>query len=364
MQLDDATGMPIDIENDFPSGAADLAVGSIGDIADAGDLDGDGITDFAVYGFYRYDDQGTEVTTGSIYFLLSIDGFGSAGYTLHDKRSSVVGLTTDKMGNDIPDIDEHFVGVAVDVYQDAEVVFHGDDSQHYHHNLRSYFGLNLDGTGSSDMALVTYAYSGENNSDGKVYVLLDGQASPRFSPTGSIGANIPPVGQRPLALFYNDPVINPDHTILSNSGTIASDGVSPVSLGKIANVEEVGDFDGDGDTELSISTSEFYSLQTGDPTFSIINTVSVIDIPGASGTPAVLQAIQNETPTYHAQFDALTGSVYGDEGMNFRGLRAVAAWDQDFDGRDDLLLATAAIPQKLLKAPDPFGSGTPVEIFD
>lgn len=361
MQLDDATGMPIDVENDVPPGAAALDIGSIGDIADAGDLDGDGHNDFAVFGFYRYDDQGTEVTTGSFYFLLSSDGFGSAGYTLHDKQSSVIGITTDGSGHDVPQIDPNFDGVAVDVYQDAEVVFHGDANRGYSNNLRSYFRLNLDGTGSADMALVTYA--GQYNANGIVDVLLDGQALPRFSPTGSIGSNIPPAGQRPLALFYYDSVIAPEYTF-SGSGTYASDGITPLSLGNISGVNYVGDFDGDGDTELSIGTTKGYSLQTGNPNFSLINTVSVIDIPAVGGVPMVLKAVQHETPTYHAQFEALTGSSYGTGGMHYRGLRGVAAWDQDFDGRDDLLFATAATPQKLLQAPDPFGSATPVQLFD
>lgn len=359
MQLDDTTGMPIDVENDVPPGAAALRVGSIGDLADAGDLDGDGRTDFTVFGSYRYDDNGTQVTTGAIYFMLSGDGFGSTGYTLHDKQSRIIGIAPDQFGVDAPVEDPNYVGVAVDIYQDAEVVFHGDDERTYGNNRRSYFGRMLDSQGDADMALVTY----RNGNYGLIHILLDGQEAPRFSPTGSIGSSIPPAGQRPLAISYDDPIIAPDHTITASS-LYASDGVTLISMGNITGLGTVGDYDGDGDEELSIQTLRSYRLGSDNPNFSLITTANVLDIPSGAGVPTVERSYQHETPIYHSINNPLTGSAYGSAGMNWRGLKAQAAFDLDKDGRDDVLMHTAATPQKVLWAPDPFGSNSPVLLFD
>jgi len=363
MQLDDTTGMPIDPHNNIPPNADDLRVGSIGDLADAGDLDGDGHTDFSVFGFYRYDDNGKEVTTGAVYFMLSSDGFGSTGYTLHDKQSRIIGLDQDKNGDDIPMLDPNYVGVAVDIYQDAEVVFHGDDERSYSNNLRSYFRHTLDDSGGTDMALISY----KGTNFGRVDVYLDGQTTPRFYPTGSIGSLIPPAGpMRPLAYsfddLYNDLTVAPEYSFGGGS-VYATDG-TPLSLGNINGLNFVGDYDGDGDTELSISTIKGYKLGTGNPNYSLIGTASVIDIPNAGGDPTVLQSIQHETPIYHSINNPLTGLSYGGSGMHRRGFGASAAWDQDKDGRDDLLLKASSTAQQVHYAPDPFGSNTPVQIFD
>ncbi|MEM9083213.1 MAG: FG-GAP repeat protein [Planctomycetota bacterium] len=365
MQLDDTApdaGTPLDRFDDpnDPSDDAEAAadtlesVGRIGDIADAGDIDGDGHADFAVTAHYRYDDGSGPVTTGAIYFLLSADGFGPTQYTLHNKASRITGVAYDPATNeDELVLDPQFQGIAIDPYTDAEVVFHGDDQRAYKNNQRSYFGVTLAGNDPADMALITYSSSGNF---GEVDILLNEGTTPRFASTGSIGSLVPPnYADRPLALFYDDPLIAPDHSFNGPA----------LGLGHISGVELAGNFDGLGenDCELGVTTNKGYRLTTTNPNFSIISTANIVEIP-ATGSPSILQAIQHETPQYNSDVTPVIGSSYADNGMMARGLKAQAAWDQDGDGKDDLLLRTAATAGAIRQAPDPFGSNTPVTLFD
>lgn len=368
MQLeDDGNGglAPIDVFQDDPTNSNGLRLGSIGDIADVGDIDGDMMDDFAVFGGYRYTVPGfgTQIDTGAVYFLLSSDGFGGGAepYSFAGKQARIIGIE-DVNGIDVPYEDPHFVAVAVDVYQDAEVVFHGDEQRQYHNNQRSYFRRNFDGVGETDMALVTYQTSG---GVGEIDILLDDPNGSRFDPNGSIGINIPTsYSNRPHALRYDDPVLAPEHQIRANS-LYASDGVTLLSLGNISGVWVAEDYNGDGNAELSVGNTRGYNLGTTDPNFSLITTASIMDIPADPMVkPTVIRSIQHETPIWHDAQHMLTGSIYGDTGMHFRGLRAESASDLDYDGRADVLLATAATPQKVLWAPDPNGSNVPVHIYD
>jgi len=343
-------------------------LGPIGDLIDAGDLDGDGYSDFAVAGSYEYDPGTGTIEVGSYYFLLSDDGFagtGTAAKTLHDKEARYNELDID--GRTLIETTPHD-GFAIDVYRDAEIVIHGDELRDFRINRQSQFGINLDGNGSNDMALVTYKTN--QSSHGEVTVLLD-DGNKRFKDdmaVTNIHDHIPAsYSNRPGAIPHDHADLDPDHTFSGND-MYESSGTNTVTLGKISDLRLAGNYDGlgDADCELSITTRKANNPGgSGNINSMYISSVSVVEIPDSSGEPTILRTIQHETPVYnHFASTTFTGSTYGRTGMQRRGLKGDPAWDIDGDGKDDLLLRDASTSGPVLKAPDPAGSSTPIQIFD
>lgn len=411
MQLDSSgTAVYCGVPGD-PGDTCCERVGVISDLADAGDLDGDGESDLVVTGGYTEgnpceDDEISQVV--GLYFLLSssgwraYDGANWITYKLDNTRHSVVdsvkseaAISALPAGEKPWTISSTEVTVAIDAYQDSQLVIHGNASRGFPENGPGFLGgVNIGGTGSdeSDFALVSSA--GGNSINSEVLVLLD--ENDHFdSANGQFGQAISThMGTGPVTIEYDTIRSSEKFYYIYSSGPdrprIEDASGSQVATGTMSYVEFAGDYDGDGDMEFAVTSQKVVSVSnpngtgTDSSTMSYMNIIDIGDtLPSTSRLPGfILHAFLQETPVYYPSVTLLggtmtpglkrTGASFGPDGLHRRGLSAFTCGDLDGDGRDDILMRAPAFHAPILKAPDPRNfvdpepspAFAPVELFD
>lgn len=351
----------------------------VADLAGTGDLDGDLIPDLVVNAGYIYVDNSVETVTTGYFFFLSNEDFNHFPATGPRHLADIGGGAKPRYRADpglssLPIWDNTLVPIVLEP-MDAHLVLHGDEAAKIDTLANSLFGMNLDNVfglnDKNDMAITVTSTCAR-------YSVIHVELNPDWRPGNSSGlgydmhtwfansSNQVPL-RRKFGVDYNGTYVY-DHALrLSAPFT-----TTPAA---IYGLTDAGDYDLDGDNELSIVTyAVLFHPQQGYHGVGgslIVNVQPPVSC--SQGTPcngmlaatfplsATLHEIQGETP-----FDMASDTAVPSCGVNppcagdssypcdpkyhspqYREFRAEPAWDLDGDGRVDVMARAAFFPKRL-----------------
>ncbi|MBC7771259.1 MAG: hypothetical protein H7210_02070 [Pyrinomonadaceae bacterium] len=343
-------------------------LGVLSDLAATGDIDGDGKMDLVANAGYRKDrPEETQLRTRGLYFFLSNNGFDKdwevpcpscstcVPTDLEDTEHGAVPKFTVIDGTIQPD---PLFRAIVLLPSDADLVIHGDDEWEFDVLGNPQVGLNLDDpTGgpverANDMAL---AFSNKCYKHMTVYIVLDPEwgSGPMATLLADWSASTNPDRDLPCPILFNDSNVNHNFWYTHIYTNVITQDEPAIGYRNILGVNNAGDFDGDGDCELSIAgRAGHVEGQAGRGICAIIN-VAVPSTnpnppPGETGplyAPPTLYEVRGEgaanlPPTVcHPNFN--------DGRSNYQTVQGEPGWDIDGDGRTDVIVRAGFFPRQV-----------------
>jgi hypothetical protein len=362
----------------------------VADLASAGDMDADGKLDLVVNaGFVD-----GAVQRRGLYFFLSYDGYNDfSGATL---CGSVERYTQLNAGGNAPEPNPAFTQLTLEPSQ-ADFVIRGDSGYDFKYNTGSLTGMDFDNAsptvpGQPEVVLMWLAAAQGHNS-GTVHMLMNmpGRfgAGVNGGPTGSRYAEVFGAGQpygHPKRYQFGGPdsLFQPstDYEFISRfnpNGVPDPPSATHNSLSDTASIIAIniaGNFDGAGFLDCELAVNLVRNAWQTPPAYNRGDAVVLAFPPpsGGASPPAPTQLMriigENNKKTVTSDFmlnneemDFLPCPIASPErgywpkiinediSVNQHGCMPEPGWDQDGDGRDDLIIRAPFFPKQVNTVP-------------